>query len=304
MAERMRKDKAAPGWVERNTRLCDLARRQLFFVGGAPRSGTTWLQQILNAHPDVSCHGEALFSQGIATPLDELVAQWGQAIGAKNTRLFRHTGGFPPPLDEDADFLLGTGVLLALARSSADGRWRAVGEKTPENVFLFPRLQRLFPEAKFIGIARDPRDALTSAWHFFQERNVSAEEMDEKKKAFIQLALPAMGNGMRTMIAMAGRDPDHYRNVTYEALIRDPAPAVAGLFRFLGVSDAGGIVADCLEATSFARQTSGRRQDEAQNGVFLRKGMVGDWPSTLTAEMNTAILNELGWAFPHFGWTR
>ncbi len=35
------------------------ARR--FFVGGAPKSGTTWVEEILNAHPDVLCTGEGAF---------------------------------------------------------------------------------------------------------------------------------------------------------------------------------------------------------------------------------------------------
>ena len=33
----------------------------LFFVLGAPKSGTTWLQYLLNAHPNISCRGEGLF---------------------------------------------------------------------------------------------------------------------------------------------------------------------------------------------------------------------------------------------------
>jgi Sulfotransferase family len=62
-------------WFERVTEIADLAKRQLFFVGGAPRSGTTWLQQILDAHPDVSCRGEGLFLQQLATPMERLISE-------------------------------------------------------------------------------------------------------------------------------------------------------------------------------------------------------------------------------------
>ena len=48
-------------WNQRNEEIAQLARRQLFFVGGAPRSGTTWLQQLLDCHPDICCRGEGLF---------------------------------------------------------------------------------------------------------------------------------------------------------------------------------------------------------------------------------------------------
>jgi len=33
----------------------------LFFVLGLPKSGTTWLQHLLNSHPNVSCRGEGKF---------------------------------------------------------------------------------------------------------------------------------------------------------------------------------------------------------------------------------------------------
>jgi hypothetical protein len=90
--------------------------------------------------------------------------------------------------------------------------------------------------------------------------------------------------------------------VTYERMREAPAPVAAQLFRFLGVSDADDIVADCVARTSFAALSGGRPSGVAENGSFFRKGVVGDWRSTLTPEMNEMILRELGWMFPRFGW--
>lgn len=101
-------------WTERHDEIARVAQRQLFFVGGAPRSGTTWLQQILNAHPDVSCHGEGLFQKELAGPLEHMMAERGRALRAKNTHVFRHTGGYPLPPSDDTEFMLGTAILLAL----------------------------------------------------------------------------------------------------------------------------------------------------------------------------------------------
>ena len=154
--------------------LAQLARRQLFFVGGAPRSGTTWLQQMLDAHPRVSCQGEGLFGKQLAEPLDALLGARATALAAKNGDIFRHTGGYRLPTHDDAQLLLGTAILQNLSQQPGSQDCRAIGEKTPENVFFFPRLKQLFPAAKFIGIARDPRDVLASAWHFFHPP-VSAE---------------------------------------------------------------------------------------------------------------------------------
>src|SRR5581483_354182 len=151
------------------------------------------------------------------------------ALAEKNAILFRGREGYPLPEPAEADTRLGTAVLLALERQCAGRAFRAVGEKTPENVFLFPRLKRLFPDAKFIGIARDPRDVLTSAWHFF--RNARGGEDERAKTAFVQRALPSLHEGARAMLAIAERHPDDCRIVTYERLRAYAAPIAAELFR-------------------------------------------------------------------------
>lgn len=295
-----REGESSASWQAHQQQLQEVAARQLFFVGGAPRSGTTWLQQLLDSHPDVSCRGEGLLQKYLADPLDALIAARAQGIGAKNKNLFGHTGGYPRPAFQDADILLGTGVLLALSGQLAGRDCLAVGEKTPENVFLFARLRRLFPTAKFIGLARDPRDVLTSAWHMFYKLQPGQDEQ-QAKFAMIQRALPSLNDGARTMLELRRKTPDSCTIVTYEAMHAAPAAVAADLFRFLGVSDQDDIVACCVAETSFAAQ-AGRPAGEGRNGTFLRKGIVGDWRSTLSPETSDMILRELGWMFPEFGW--
>jgi Sulfotransferase family len=273
----------------------------LFFVGGAPRSGTTWLQYLLDSHPEVCCRGEGLFMKHLAEPLDSMMAARREVLAAKNSSVFRHGGGYTLPPQEDADLMLGTAVLAALERQIAGKPCRAVGEKTPENVFFFTRLKRLFPNAKFIGIARDPRDVLSSAWHFFP-RPPPADEI-AAKTAFITSAFPALDNGARTMLTLVDQFPPDCMNVTYEQMRAATAPVAAALFRFLGVAAGDDLVADCVARTSFGALSGGRSPGEVQSGSFFRKGVVGDWRSTFTAEMNAMILGKLGWMYPHFGWT-
>jgi hypothetical protein len=288
-------------WLEHQELVAEIARKQLFFVGGAPRSGTTWVQQILNLHPDISCGGEGLFQKHLAEPLEAMMAVRSEALAAKNTALFGHTGGFPLPVAEDVEFLLGTAILVALRQQSAGKTCRAIGEKTPENVFFYPRLKQLFPKAKCIAIARDPRDVLTSAWHFFHQPAHGEDEI-AAKFAFIRLALPSLDQGARATIDLAARHPADVMTLTYESLRRTPEFVVANMFRFLSVADSSSIVADCVARTSFAALTGGRQAGDEQKGSFFRKGIAGDWRSTLTPAMNELVLRELGWMFPRFGW--
>ena len=288
-------------WLDFQEQLVRLAGLQLFFVGGAPRSGTTWLQQMLNAHPEVSCRGEALLQKHLAVPLEEMMQARTKNLAAKNTTLFQHTGGYPLPATEDTEHLLGTGILLALLRQGFGPNCRAVGEKTPENVFFFPQLKKLFPQAKFIAIARDPRDVLASAWHFFNKDVPAAEAMAVKLK-FVHTALPSLHQGAAAMIGLSKEFSEDYAMVTYETLLETPEVLLANLFAFLEVSNDAGIVGECLATTSFTAQTGGRHQGTSQDGAFLRNGRAGDWKSVLTAEMNDIVLAKLGWMFPHFGW--
>lgn len=290
-----------PDWLQHDAALAQLAGRQLFFLGGAPRSGTTWLQQLLDAHPEVSCRGEGLFGATLATPLDALVSSHAEALAAKNARLFAHTGGYPLPDAHEADVLLGTAILLALRRHATAPGLRAIGEKTPENVFLFPRLQGLFPHAKLIVIARDPRDVLASAWHFFY-RGAAGEDEAAAKLALVDSALPSLEHGARAIIEHAGRHPSEFQLVTYETLHQDPQATATRLFRFLGVADTPALVAGCVAATSFTAITGGRPPGSERSDSFLRKGIPGDWRATLSPALNERILARLSWSFAHFGW--
>lgn len=289
-------------WAEAAEALRQIDARQIFFVGGAPRSGTTWLQQMLDAHPDASCRGEALFAKLLYPLVDGLLGRWKKDLADKNRAVFSHLAGYPLPDEEERRFLAQSLILLALRRQAEGRDCRAYGEKTPENVFFFPELAALFPRAKLIAIARDPRDVITSAWHFFHGDR-SGTDAEAAKFDFIRIVLPSLGDGLRAALSHSRADPNRCRIVTYEALHAAPEPALADLFRFLGLSDDPAIVADCIRRTRFGAMTAERRADEAQNGRFLRKGVTGDWPSTLTPAMNDLILENLGWSFPYFGWT-
>jgi hypothetical protein len=289
------------GWFESAAGLQQIAAKTLFFVGGAPRSGTTWLQQMLDCHPDVSCKGEGLFWRNLALPLEALIRERRLALEAKNTVLFKHTGGYPLPDGDHVETLLGTAILLALQQQCAETPCRAVGEKTPENVFLFPRLKRLFPRAKLLVIARDPRDALASAWHMFYRKSPDEDET-AAKLAFLHTALPPIVEGTRMMLGFEHQYPQDYMSVTYEALHTNQARELTRAFEFLGVSTDPGVVSDCMQRTGFAVLTGGRPAGEKDAASFHRRGLPGGWEETLNQEMNDMILRHLAWSFPKFGW--
>ncbi|MBE7210070.1 MAG: sulfotransferase [Gluconacetobacter diazotrophicus] len=296
-------------WLSRTDRLREVATRQVFFVGGAPRSGTTWLQHLLDGHPHVSCSGEGMFAQQVAAPLDAMVRHWSGALRHKNERLFAHTGGYPSPDPAEADLLLGTAVLSALDRQlrrrpDGGGPVRAVGEKTPENVFLFPRLRTLLPGARLIAIARDPRDVIASAWHMFGRHAADGDaDPAARRLGFVRDALGPMDRGAREMLRLAATDPGSCLVLTFEALHLDPDTVLARAFRFLGVADDPAIVSTCVARSAFERLSGGRARGTVAADSFLRRGEVGGWADTLNSADEALIRERLGWMFPVMGWT-
>jgi hypothetical protein len=166
-------------------------------------------------------------------------------------------------------------------------------------VFFFERLHRLFPEARFIAIARDPRDVLASAWHFFH-RPAAGEDQVSAKLAFVQSALPSINHGARTMLAFAAAHPSQTLLVTYEALLANTRGCLARLYGFTGVPASASLIEEVLGRTSFAAMTGGR---PPQEGSFFRKGVAGDWRSTFSPALGELIVQETNWMFSQFGWT-
>jgi len=287
-------------WTQHQANIAALAKRQLFFVGGAPRSGTTWLQHILDAHPDICCRGEGHFLQFLATPIGAAMQHRRKQLQGKNARLFRDVGGYPLPDPEDVEFLVGSAILTSLAQQCDGHPYPIVGEKTPENVFYFPNLKRLFPAAKFIGIARDPRDTLVSAWHLIPKERRQIDKTLEQMP-FIRQAVGAVCQFTNGILSLQQRYPGDVLIVTYEALLSDPETTITALYRFLAAAASPAIVADSIARTSFAAM-SGRPAGIEDNGAFMRKGVAGDWRNHLTPEMNQVILDQFAPLFPRFGW--
>jgi hypothetical protein len=123
------------------------------------------------------------------------------------------------------------------------------------------------------------------------------------KFEFIRAAMPPIGQGAAQMLQLSRQFPQHGQWVTYEGLQSSTDTTLARLCRFLGVSDSETIVVECVERSRFERMSGGRKPGETDLTSFHRTGQVGTWRDTLTEEMNALILEQLGWTFPHFGWT-
>jgi hypothetical protein len=136
----------------------------VFFVAGMPRSGTTWVQLLLNSHPHIMCMGESKFFGDLVPKLDpEFVAynrRRGAGIGtwAPTVRGFSRTS-----LMEIYRM-----AFCELAKVNTDGKdlsfLKAWGEKTPDNLYQHKVITAIFPDARIIHVIKDCRAAAVSAF--------------------------------------------------------------------------------------------------------------------------------------------
>lgn len=125
-----------------------VSREAPIFAGGCPRSGTTLLYALLSAHSHISI---ALETGLLAGNRDLKKLSWRSGLPVDQLqRIYRESRCYP-------DFT--QRVLMTLMHQQGKRRW---GDKSPGNVKDIDRLFRHFPNAVFIHVIRDGRDAVCS----------------------------------------------------------------------------------------------------------------------------------------------
>jgi Sulfotransferase family len=221
-----------------SARALDPRLHQPIFIIGSPRSGTTFLGACIGRMPEVSYHFEPRLTKAVAGRVYD--GSWSEG---RSRRLFRTSYST---------------LLLAALHGG-----RRFAEKTPENSFLVPFLAAAFPDAQFVHIIRDGRDAavshaekpwLTAAAGGAGRRGPAGEPRGPYPRWWVEpdrgaefMAVPDIvraGWAWRrfTAAALEGLStlaPERVIEVRYEWVVSDPMGAAESLGEFLGASAAG-----------------------------------------------------------------
>jgi hypothetical protein len=164
----------------------------LFFVVGAPKSGTTWLRRMLDRHPQVLCHGEGRFFGRDDKDMNYeniQVNKKGQLLRPGSLHytlaqcedlrawLERTWWSRDAEAEEHIAELTREAVLHLLLRKRAKLGKKIVGDKTPlHSTTTLNDIGTMFPEARVIHIVRDGRDQAVSHNHHRWNKVPSVEE--------------------------------------------------------------------------------------------------------------------------------
>jgi hypothetical protein len=195
--------------------------RQFIFVGGAPRSGTTLLQNMLDSHPDIVGGPEFLHLPNIVDVRNKLQ----NSISKDRITEFSSS----EKVDHLTRNFIESFLLNLLDRYGA----QYLSEKTPENVLIFSELMELFPESRFIQIVRDPRATVSSLLQVGKRTNKKAGFARCQK---IWLAIKYVQQCLDAGFDAVRKDPDRILTVSYERLVQDPVVETQRICDFLNIS--------------------------------------------------------------------
>jgi hypothetical protein len=238
-----RRAPARPAAAERGGRL--VLDRPIFIVA-APRSGSTLLFETLAVSSSLCTLG------GEAHWLVESIAELRPgAPGVDSNRLCAEHA--TESAAREIDRMLANRMLDSNQRPVATGtplRWL---EKTPKNALRIPFFDRLYSDAMFVLLWRDPRENLSSIMEAWKARRwVTYRTLDGwdgpwsmllppgwrdlKGRPLAEIAAAQWEITNRTALSdLQALDPRRWMSLRYSDLVANPRGAASRIFRFAGL---------------------------------------------------------------------
>ena len=242
------------------------------FLVGSPRSGTTWLHQLLAVHPSIATSGEShVLCEGLGT-------------------LFENHD------DADPYMNLSTWVsraeLVGLARQLVDGLFLTVRDrarpgathvldKTPDHRPHAALLGEVYPDASFIHIIRDGRDVAASAHDLWAGWGGTYRRIDGAAAVWAD----AVTDIRRHLSGL------RYHEVRYEDLVADPARELTAVLDAIGLPHDRAFVE---AAVSFGQAPINVRPSDTRVGARKWDDLAPDAERAIVATAGD-LLVELGY---------
>jgi len=286
-------------------------------VTGAPKSGTTWTQHILAAHPDIVVMHEAHM---LNIP-DALL----NGVRLRST-LFDFDHGFMqarPSTVETKDILSFCQVAAGrMFWSCLAEIWdcKVLADRTPGYYApAYSQLAQYWPEAKVMHLSRHPLDVLVSLiFHeasilrnkgsFFEGPDIPTEVLEQIngtieagadndviRKILSSSAVklrPVIEKWVQTEVGflrLGTSNPRSCLRVFYADLLLNFTSTARAMFHFLDLDPDDTFIYAIQKKTTFARLSGGRRAGTEDRRSFYRKGVAGDYRIYLDEDAQRAL---------------
>jgi hypothetical protein len=238
------------------------------FVVGCPRSGTTLLRRMLDAHPEMAITPETHWvpewfqKRPEVDPNGNVTRELAQTLleSARLQKLkVRHDKVWE--LFEDGEPVSYARLAARIYELFGSRRGKPlVGDKTPGYTKAIPTLHHLFPWAKFVHLIRDGRDVCLSATTWHQVGRLERRFPSWREDPVTTAALWWEMHVRLAREAGTRLGPGLYHEMRYEELVADPLEESQALCSFLGLT----------YSEAMARFHEGRMRDDPTLGSNKR----------------------------------
>jgi tetratricopeptide (TPR) repeat protein len=178
------------------------------FVCGMFRSGSTLLEQLLAGHPQVTAGGELNF---LPSAIETHLAPFPESMASRSAQAMQSLA---------ADYLRMLGDRFPRAHYVTD--------KRPGNFVYIGLIKRLFPDARILHTTRDALDNCLSIYFLHLDQSLSyALDLMDTGHHYLQYR--------RLMTHWKTLFGEDILDVNYDALVREPQPAMQRVLGFLGL---------------------------------------------------------------------
>jgi protein-tyrosine sulfotransferase len=215
---------------------------------GMPRSGTTLLRRLLDAHPAICCPPETNLLSATARFLREETFAGGVSIGVLSGLSF---AGIAEHVVVARLRQLVFGFLQDICRQRRKKRW---AEKTAFNIFHLDQIEQLCIGAcRFLCLVRHPLDVVCSIKELTDKIEMYVAELHTYIRQY-PAPLEAFAHAWVDMHARLRRFVNDHPNdclvLKYEDLVYNPAEELQRVFDFLGEpADVPAILSHALQGT-------------------------------------------------------
>lgn len=289
------------------------------FIIAAPRSGTTWISKMLNAHPSIYCTENRLFGN---------YADFVQDDGATEPRLRvtldKYVNSITLHTNHEDLGLSRDHLRVELTSAFIDSLWkvyrsRAKGRQIIDKITPYintadqvkSQIKRYFPKAKIVYLVRDGRDVCTSGvFHWLKKRPANQKYSDfenQRRQYFLEHSKSTQPlsrfftDSEIEEWAKTWAQPleefyiNHDHNVhliRFEQMLLNTESVLENVLKFMKLKHNSQTIEKCVKAGNFKEMSGGRQLGESKPGDHVRKGTSGDWKNYFTKQ-DGQLFNEI-----------
>jgi len=246
--------------------------KNMVFLVGCPRSGTTWLQKLLASHPRIRSGEESHFFSLYVGPQ---LRSWND----QKTRHFNggigHAAG-PQAYFREEEFLdilknYLAALLNPIVGNLQPDEWFL--EKTPSHALYIPEIKQLLPDSRFIHLLRDSRDVVASLMTASRSWGASWAPSNAKVAAAMW-----MQHVEAVRAATKNLSSNEFREIRYEELWNSPLETLKHLAEWLGVAWSEEAVMLAIESNKASVMERGGTPIPVYGEVRARTGALAKLP--------------------------